>query len=99
MNVTEIQSFMSLAGYYQRFVKDFSKIETPLTQLTWKNVPFEWNEKREKSFQALKNQLMFALILALPSKNDGFTIYSDASHRELGCILMQHRKVIAYASR
>ena len=43
--VTEIRSFMDLAGYYQRFVKDFSKISTPLTQLTWKNVPFEYNEK------------------------------------------------------
>ena len=48
MNVIEVRSFMGLAGYYQRFVKDFSKIATPLRQLTWKNVPFEWNEKREE---------------------------------------------------
>ena len=98
-NVIEVRSFMGLAGYYQRFVKDFSRIATPLTQLTWKNVPFEWNEKREKSFQILKKQLVSAPILALPSRTNDFTIYSDASHRGLGCILMQHRKVIAYASR
>ena len=49
-NVTEVRSFMGLAGYYRRFVKDFSRIATPLTQLTRKNIPFEWNEKREKSF-------------------------------------------------
>ena len=90
---------MSLTGYYRRFVKDFSKIATPLTQLTRKNVPFEQNEKKEKSFQILKNQFVSALILALPSGIDNFTIYSDASHRGAGCVLMQHGKVIAYASR
>ena len=90
---------MGLAGYYRRFVKDFSRIATPLTQLTRKNVPFEWNEKREKSFQILKKRLVSAPILALPSGTEGFTIYSDASHRGLGCVLMQHGKVIAYASR
>ena len=42
---------------------------------------------------------MSALILTLPSGTEGFTIYSDASHRGLGCVLMQHGKVIAYASR
>ena len=50
-NVTEVRSFMGLTGYYRRFVKDFSRITTLLTQLTQKNVPFEWNEKRERSFQ------------------------------------------------
>ena len=47
----------------------------------------------------LKNRLVSTLILALPSETNGFTIYSDASHRGLECILMQHGKVIAYASR
>ncbi|GFZ10841.1 hypothetical protein Acr_22g0002390 [Actinidia rufa] len=98
-NVTKVKSFMGLVGYYRRFVKDFSKIATPLIQLTGKNVPFEWNDKREKTFQILKNQLASIPILALPSGTDGFTIYSDASCRWLGCILMQHGKVIAYASR
>ena len=79
-NVTEVRSFMGLAGYYRRLVKDFSRIATPLTQLTRKNVPFEWNEKREKSFQVLKKQLVSVPILALPFGIDGFTIYSDVSH-------------------
>ena len=47
----------------------------------------------------LKNRLVFALILDLPYRTDSFTIYSDTSHRGLGCVLMQHGKVIAYASR
>ena len=83
----------------ERFVKDFSKIATPSTQFTQKNIPFEWNEKRDKSFQTLKNRLVSVPILTLPSRTDGFTIYSGASHRGLECMLMQHGNVIAYASR
>ena len=98
-NVTEVRSFMGLEGHYRRFVKDFCRIATLLTQLKRKNVPFEWNEKREKSFQVLKKQLVSVPILALPFGIDGFTIYSDVSHRGLRCVLMQHGKVIAYASR
>ena len=43
-NVPEIRSFLGLAGYYRRFVKDFSKIAAPLTKLTLKDIPFQWNE-------------------------------------------------------
>ena len=53
---TEVRSFMGLAGYYRRFVKDFSKIVVPLTKLTRKNVKFEWTDKCEKSFQELKQK-------------------------------------------
>ena len=44
-NVSEVRSFLGLAGYYRRFVEGFSRITTPLTQLTWKNVKFEWKEE------------------------------------------------------
>ena len=90
---------MGLAGYYRRFVKDFSKIVVPLTKLTRKNEKFEWTERCEKSFQELKQKLVTAPVLALPDDQGGFVIYSDASHKGLGCVLMQHEKVIAYASR
>ena len=96
---TEVRSFMGLAGYYRRFVKDFSKIVVPLTKLTRKNEKFEWTERCEKSFQELKQKLVTAPVLALPDDQGGFVIYSDASHKGLGCVLMQHGKVIAYASR
>ncbi|XP_028105359.1 uncharacterized protein LOC114304398 [Camellia sinensis] len=98
-NVTEVRSFMGLVGYYQRFVKDFTKIAVSLTQLTQKGVPFERTEQREFAFEELKTQLTIAPILALPSGTEGFVIYNDASHKGLGCVLMQNRKVIAYASR
>ena len=96
---TEVRSFMGLAGYYRRFVKDFSKIAVPLTRLTRKNEKFEWTDKCEKSFQELKQRLVTAPVLALPDDQGDFVIYSDASYKGLGCVLMQHGKVIAYASR
>ena len=96
---TEVRSFMGLAGYYRRFVQDFSKIATPLTKLTRKNEKFEWNDKCEASFQELRKRLVTAPVLALPDEKGDFVIYSDASLKGLGCVLMQHGKVIAYASR
>ncbi|KAL8110718.1 hypothetical protein AgCh_026455 [Apium graveolens] len=96
---TEVRSFLGLAGYYRRFVKDFAKIATPLTKLTRKNEKFNWTEKCEESFQELKKRLVTAPVLALPDETGNFVIYSDASLKGLGCVLMQHDKVIAYASR
>ncbi|KAJ9562454.1 hypothetical protein OSB04_007614 [Centaurea solstitialis] len=98
-NASEIRSFLGLAGYYRRFIKDFSKIYVPLTSLTRKDVKFVWTEAQEESFQTLKACLTNAPILALPEGNDDFVVYSDASKLGLGCVLMQRGKVIAYASR
>ena len=96
---TEVRSFIGLAGYYRRFVKDFAKIAGPLTRLTRKTEKFVWTDKCEESFQKLKERLVTAPVLALPDEKGDFVIYSDASHKGLGCVLMQHGKVIAYASR
>ncbi|KAL6318509.1 hypothetical protein AAG906_000587 [Vitis piasezkii] len=97
--VTEIRSFLGLAGYYRRFIEGFSKIALPLTSLTQKGVKFEWSDDCERSFQELKNRLVIAPILTIPSGSGGFVVYSDASRQGLGCVLMQHGKVVAYASR
>jgi len=98
-NVSEVRSFLGLAGYYRRFIEGFSKIATPLTALMRKNVKFSWSDACEESFQELKKRLISAPVLALPSGTDGFAIYSDASKNGLDCVLMQNGKVIAYASR
>ena len=98
-NVTEVRSFLGLAGYYRRFVEGFSRIAMPLSRLTQKQVKFEWTDDCEQSFQELKKRLVTAPVLAIPSGTEGFTIYSDASRKGLGCVLMQNGKVIAYASR
>ena len=66
-NVSEIRSFLGLAGYYRRFMEYFSLIVAPLTRLTRKGVKYEWDKKCEQSFQELKNCLITAPILVLPT--------------------------------
>ena len=95
----EIRSFVGLAGYYRRFIKDFSKIAISLTKLTCKTVKFEWGPKQEEAFRILKHKLTNAPILALPEGTEDFKVYGDASKLGFGCVLMQRKKVIAYASR
>ncbi|GJX23816.1 putative reverse transcriptase domain-containing protein [Tanacetum coccineum] len=95
---TKIHSFLGLARYYRRFIKNFSKIAKSLTILTQKCKTFDWGEEQEFAFQNLKDKLCNALILALPDGPKDFVVYCDASRLGLGCVLMQRGKVIAYAS-
>ena len=97
--VTEVRSFLRIAGYYRKFIKGFSKIAEPLHCLTRKGVKFEWTDRCEGRFQTLKEKLTSASVLTLPKGNEGFDVYSDASYQGLGCVLMQHKRVVAYASR
>ena len=87
-SVTEIRSFLGLAGYYRRFVEGFSSITSPLTRLTQKEVTFQWSDECEVSFQKLKTLLTTAPILTLPVEGEGFVVYCDASRVGLGCVLM-----------
>ena len=95
----EIRSFLGLANYYIRFVKDFLKIAGPMSRLTLKKVKFEWTDRVEECFQELKKRLTTAPVLALLEEKEGFAVYTDSSKEGLGCVLMQNRKVIAYAAR
>jgi hypothetical protein len=99
MNVSEIRSFLGLAGYYRRFIQDFSKIAKPMTKLLEKNKDFEWTEECQASFHELKEHLTSAPVLILPDLTNMFDIYCDASHQGLGCVLMQGGQVVSYASR
>ena len=90
---------MGLEGYYHRFIKGFSLRSLPLTNLTRKFAPFLWTAVCEKSFQELKGKLTSAPMLILPNPSRTFEVYYDASVRGLGCVLMQNRNVVAYASR
>ncbi|GJW17954.1 putative reverse transcriptase domain-containing protein [Tanacetum coccineum] len=96
---TEVRSFLGLAGYYRRFIENFSKIAKSLTILTQKCKTFDWGEEQELAFQTLKDKLCNAPVLALPDGPEDFVVYCDASGIGLGCVLMQRGKVIAYASR
>jgi hypothetical protein len=97
-NTSEIQSFLGLAGYCRRFIKDFSKIVKPMTRLLEKNKDFDWTEECQTSFEELKKRLTLALVLILPDITKKFNIYCDASRQGLGCVLMQDGKLVSYAS-
>jgi hypothetical protein len=98
-NVLEIQSFLGLAGYYRRIIKDFPKIAKPMTKLLEWNKAFEWTTECQASFEELNKHLTSAPVLVLPDLNKKFDIYCDASRRGLGCVLMQVGHVVCYASR
>ena len=98
-SVFEIRSFLGLAGYYRRFIEDFSRIAALITRLTRKEVKFEWDDRCEEAFQELKRRLTSAPILIVSERGQGYTVYYDASRAGLGCVLMQSGRVVAYSSR
>jgi hypothetical protein len=95
---SEIRSFLGLAGYYRRFIKDFSKIAKPMTKLLEKNNAFEWTTECQASFEELRKRLTSAPVLVLLDLTKKFNIYCDASSQGLGCVLMQEGQVVCYAS-
>jgi hypothetical protein len=98
ISVSDIRSFVGLAGYYRRFIEGFSKISKSMTELLEKDKKFEWTSTCEASFQELKKRLTTAPILVMPDMEKTFSIYCDASSQGLGCVLMQDGHVVAYAS-
>ena len=97
--VFEIRSFLGLAGYYKRFIEDFSRIAAPMMSLTRKVVKCYWDNRCEEAFQELKRRLTSAPILIVPDRGQGYTVYCDASRAGLGCVLMQSGRVVSYGSR
>jgi hypothetical protein len=76
--VTEVQSFLGLAGYYRRFIEGFSKIAKPMTSLLEKGREFKWDEKCQDSFDQIKKRLMSPPVLVMLDLQKGFDIYYDA---------------------
>ena len=97
-SVFVIHSFLGLAGYYGRFIEDFSRIAAPMTRLNRKEVKFDWDDRCEEAFQELKRRLTLASILIVSDRGQGYTMYCDASRAGLGCVLMQSGRVVAYGS-
>jgi hypothetical protein len=97
--VRQIRSFLGLAGYYRRFIPDFSRIAKPITELLKKEAKFVWGQKCKDAFHALRQHLTTTPVLAQPDSSKQFDMYCDASGTGLGCVLMQDNQVIAYASR
>ncbi|XP_029675231.1 uncharacterized protein LOC115242830 [Formica exsecta] len=99
--VKDIQSFIGLAGYYRKFIEDFSKIAKPLTKLTKKTEKFEWTMEQQNAFEILKERLMTAPVLMYPDFNQEFIVTTDASDYAIGAVLSQEKvdndRPIAYA--
>ena len=88
-NATEVRSFLGLAGYYRRYVKNFAAIAGPLHTLTRKDAVFHWSPECQQAFNRLKTLLTTSPITAFPDFNLPFWLYTDASTAGLGAILAQ----------
>ncbi|XP_042446418.1 uncharacterized mitochondrial protein AtMg00860-like [Zingiber officinale] len=89
-SVNEVRSFLGLAGYYRRFIQNFSRFALPLTSLTKKGVKYKWADQCERSFEELKERLMTSPVLAIPGGSGWLVVYTDASKNCLGVVLMQN---------
>jgi transposase InsO family protein len=103
-NVSELRGFLGLANYFRRFVRNYSLVTAPLTDLTsdQASASYDWNAWRPRereAFDRVKAALTAAPVLALPDLNKPFTIMSDASVLGCGAVLMQDGRVVAYSSR
>nr|GFA16680.1 reverse transcriptase domain-containing protein [Tanacetum cinerariifolium] len=103
ITVKGVQSFLGHAGFYRRFIQDFSKISRPMNHLLEKNTPFIFSKDCIKAFQTLKKKLTKAPILIAPNWNLPFELMCDASDFSIGAVLGQrhekHFKPIHYASK
>uniref|UniRef100_A0A1I7SYF0 RNA-directed DNA polymerase n=2 Tax=Caenorhabditis tropicalis TaxID=1561998 RepID=A0A1I7SYF0_9PELO len=99
----EVKSFLGMAGYFRRFIKDYAIIVKPLNTLLQKEVEFKWGEEEEKAFVEVKNRLISPPILTTPRMNGNFEMHTDASKIGIAAVLFQNQeeemKVVAYASR
>jgi hypothetical protein len=102
-DVKSLMSFLGHARFYRRFIKDFSKITKPLTQLLQKDVSFQFDEKCLAAFRALKGALVSAPIIQHPDWSQPFEIMCDASDYAVGAVLGQRKEgrvhVVYYFSK
>jgi hypothetical protein len=96
--VSQVRSFLRLAGYYRRFNLNFSNITKPITKLLKKGNKYIWSDACDEAFEYLKKLLTTLLVLAQPDIAKSFDVYCDASSTSLGGVLMQEGRVISYSS-
>jgi len=99
-SVLALKSFLELASYYRKFIKNFAKMAAPLTNLLKKSTRiYKWDGACDEVFKTLKGILVKALVLKLPDFNKDFEIHSDASDFAIGKVLMQEGKPVAFESK
>jgi hypothetical protein len=98
-SITQVCSFLGLAGYYRRFIPNFSKISKSITEQLKKGNKYVWSRDCDEAFKSLKKLLTTSLVLVQPDIAKSFDVYCDASATGLGCVLMQEGRLISYSSR
>lgn len=98
-NVHDVRSFLGLVNYFRKFIKDFASLAVPMTNLTRAKHPWDWSERCEQSFLALKHALTNAPLLTSPDVNKPYEVVTDASTVGLGAVLLQDNRPIAFESR
>jgi hypothetical protein len=93
-----VRSFLGLAGYYRRFILNFSKISKPITELLKKDTKYVWSKDCDEAFNTLKKLLTTSSVLAQPDIAKPFNVYCDASDIGMGGVLMQEGRMISYSS-
>jgi len=88
-SLKQLRGFLGLAGYYRRFVKDFSKKAAPLNDLLKKNSRFQWTPACQSAFDELKAALQSPPILALSRESGMYCLDTDASDKSIGAVLSQ----------
>src|SRR6185369_2869174 len=105
INAKQIRTFLGMTGYYARFIDHYQQKAAPMQALLRKRARFAWTNEQAKAFQALKDALIAATVLAYPNKEHPFTLTTDASNIALGAVLTQwdpekeREFVIAFASK
>ncbi|CAM8994324.1 unnamed protein product [Rhodiola kirilowii] len=97
-SIKQLRSFLGLAGYYRRFVRNHAQVSAPLTDLLRKDA-YAWSPMAAEAFNALKKALATTPVLALPDFTHPFTIQTDASGSGIGAVLLQHSRPLAYFSK
>ena len=90
----EVRSFLGLVNFYRHFIPHFVDIAAPLTDLTRDKVPFIWEDRHVRSFEAIKQALIAPPILDYPTWNDSFILTTDASDVRLGAVLSTERGTV-----
>ena len=96
---TQLRAFIGLVNYYRDMWRRRSHVLAPLTGLTSKNVPWKWGEEEKKAFHETKKIISKEAMLAFPNFNEEFVIYTDASKFQLGGVITQNGKALAFYSR